>query len=182
MTSKQVRRIYAELPTIDCKGECWPFCSPIRSITSDVEWQQMIEHHGGEPEPSHPDLCAFLKNGRCTVYKARPAICRFWGIVQTMQCPWGCKPSPRYLTVWEMHQYLYRIRTGASPAEARNAITFFTRGISAYNNYSASVEATVRSWTPTVRKALMELQQQGRTEALGPFAMEALDFLNKEQD
>ena len=32
-------------------------------------------------------------HGRCTVYAARPMICRLWGVAQGMACPWGCQPT-----------------------------------------------------------------------------------------
>lgn len=35
---------------------------------------------------------------RCSAYDKRPMICRLWGVVETMKCPHGCRPSPRYLT------------------------------------------------------------------------------------
>lgn len=41
--------------------------------------------------------CTMLKHGRCSVYSARPVICRLWGVVPSMPCPWGCKPE-RMLT------------------------------------------------------------------------------------
>ncbi len=44
--------------------------------------------------------CPLLKRGRCTVYRQRPMVCRLWGCVASMPCPWGCRPA-RFLTVEE---------------------------------------------------------------------------------
>ena len=42
--------------------------------------------------------CSMLApNGRCTVYSLRPLVCRMWGVVRAMPCPWGCEPE-RWLT------------------------------------------------------------------------------------
>jgi hypothetical protein len=31
------------------------------------------------------------------VYTIRPTICRLWGVIDALACPWGCKPDPGYL-------------------------------------------------------------------------------------
>lgn len=38
---------------------------------------------------------------RCAVYDVRPLICRLWGAVEDMPCPYGCTPEPRFLTTQE---------------------------------------------------------------------------------
>ena len=30
---------------------------------------------------------------RCAVYEVRPMICRLWGLVERMPCPFGCRPE-----------------------------------------------------------------------------------------
>jgi hypothetical protein len=37
--------------------------------------------------------CPALKDGRCSVYDVRPTLCRLWGVVEDMPCPWGCVPD-----------------------------------------------------------------------------------------
>jgi Fe-S-cluster containining protein len=41
--------------------------------------------------------CTMLKGGRCLGYEARPLVCRLFGVVPKMKCPWGCEPE-RWLT------------------------------------------------------------------------------------
>lgn len=53
--------------------------------------------------------CHKLRNGRCTVYEDRPASCRLWGVVESMECPWGCRPE-KMLTFEEGHEILRRVR------------------------------------------------------------------------
>jgi hypothetical protein len=43
--------------------------------------------------------------GRCSIYEDRPTICRLWGVVESMPCPWGCRPD-RYLTDEQGHALL----------------------------------------------------------------------------
>lgn len=63
---------------------------------SRVEWQSVCRTAGEERKAEGLD-CPLLENERCSVYEVRPMICRLWGLVESMPCPWGCKPD-RYLT------------------------------------------------------------------------------------
>ena len=36
-------------------------------------------------------------DGRCQAYELRPLICRLWGAVDWLPCPWGCKPDGGWL-------------------------------------------------------------------------------------
>jgi len=105
--TKNLDALYGELPKINCQGKCQESCGPI--FMSGPEWQRIIRRLGYEPK-GRPDLtCPMLKSdGKCSVYHIRPAICRLWGIVDVMPCPWGCKPE-RYLTKMEGHAFLNRI-------------------------------------------------------------------------
>lgn len=49
-------------------------------------------------------------DGRCSVYKHRPLICRLFGVVKKLQCPFGCEPS-RWLSDEEAFKMLEQIRT-----------------------------------------------------------------------
>jgi hypothetical protein len=103
---EQLATLYAELPTIDCAGKCAESCGPI--MMGRVEWQNMCRA-GGERYAGNDLTCPYLEQERCTVYAARPLICRLWGIVETMPCLWGCVPS-RYLTHEEGHKFIARAR------------------------------------------------------------------------
>jgi hypothetical protein len=83
-----------------CKGLCAESCGPIEA--SQAERRLLTSH--GVRLPSIEDAlmdmlaggdgnCPALKDGRCTVYDVRPTICRLWGVVEGMPCPWGCKPK-----------------------------------------------------------------------------------------
>ena len=92
--------VYAELPTIACKGLCQESCGPIvqaRSLTT----QELLrmQDAGGErrgKQRRRPLTCPYLtaedETGRCSIYEERPAVCRLWGIVDSplMRCPHGC--------------------------------------------------------------------------------------------
>lgn len=117
--------LYAELPTIACKGQCWDSCGPISM--SRIEWLRITTRLGYTPrqqiDPERPETltCPMLKDHRCSVYELRPMICRLWGIVESMPCPWGCRPQPRYLTHREGHDFLLRAELAHRPSRQERA-------------------------------------------------------------
>lgn len=116
--------LYAEVPHLPCKQKCASSCGPI--LMSYVEWQRIIKKLGYEPKAPPPNPldprtmnCPMLKGGLCSVYAMRPMICRLWGVVETMPCPWGCQPE-RMLTTREGYVLLQRAAIlGAQNEEER---------------------------------------------------------------
>lgn len=104
-----LEEIYAQVPQIpDCDGRCALSCGPIEMFDrerarivargvriSDAETAIRVSDAADETF-----YCEALKDGRCTVYDIRPLICRIWGAVEDMRCPFGCVPE-RYLTAEE---------------------------------------------------------------------------------
>jgi uncharacterized protein len=98
--------LYAELPTIACQGLCERSCGPIPLTTHERARVRRALHRQITCEP--PDYnCSALVAKRCSVYATRPMICRLWGLVEGMRCPWGCVPE-RVLTDAEGARYLAR--------------------------------------------------------------------------
>lgn len=138
MSKAALRRLYDELPTIECQGKCQDSCGPIGM--SDEEYERICRHLGrpisdaGKADqgvriwPPPPDLtCPLLGvDGRCTIYRLRPLICRLWGVVESMPCPYGCRPQPRYLTNREGFVLLQRA-DGMTAAEAEAFIGYGER-------------------------------------------------------
>lgn len=101
-----IEALYAELPKIECQGKCAESCGPVPM--GRVEWQRVCRA-GGERKGNPLTLvCPYLEEERCSVYEVRPLLCRLWGIVETMECPWGCKPE-RYLTREEGYALMERL-------------------------------------------------------------------------
>jgi Fe-S-cluster containining protein len=63
-----------------------------------------------EIKPPKPQgtFCPYLDMAtkRCTVHPRRPMICRLYGMTEDLRCPFGCKPTPRYLTRDEARYYV----------------------------------------------------------------------------
>jgi hypothetical protein len=108
--------LYRELPTLDCQRQCQDCCGPI--AMSRVEWQRICRKLGHVPRGADDLVCPMLQQGLCSVYHIRPVICRLWGVTETLPCPWGCQPQPRYLTHEEGLVYCARADYISDPEHA----------------------------------------------------------------
>lgn len=107
-TARRLDALYATLPKLECKGLCAHSCIP---ITVAPEERNRIRREHGVELPEADELfaqgcttCVALQDGRCSVYDARPMICRLWGIDETMRCPHGCIPEGGWLPLLESHR------------------------------------------------------------------------------
>lgn len=78
---------------------------------SGAEWDRVVDVIGIEPRPT-PDQerrlrCPMLDEARglCSIYEQRPLICRLFGLVEGMRCPYGCIPD-RWLTDAEAYELM----------------------------------------------------------------------------
>lgn len=104
--------LYAELPSIECRGKCWDSCGPIGM--TGVEHRRLREAGAEVPNntifpPPPGSLCpALTMFNQCGVYEIRPLICRLWGLIEgVLPCTYGCRPD-RYLTDAEAHEFIAR--------------------------------------------------------------------------
>lgn len=95
-----LEEIYAKIPKLECRQQCGQaFCGPVCMTVPERE--RMLNLMGWERLPltesglSCPCLDPITKT--CNAYEARPLICRLWGTVKRLSCPYGCQPS-RWLT------------------------------------------------------------------------------------
>src|SRR5882724_110718 len=95
MAAENIALVYALVPKIACKGKCVEACGPISASPREREF---FERNSGK---KFPDAVKMLKEkqldcphldplGRCTVYEFRPLVCRLFGVVPEMPCPFGC--------------------------------------------------------------------------------------------
>ena len=98
-----LQELYERVPEIpDCDGRCWISCGPVGM--SDRELRRIRD--AGYPVASFEQAkmkaethwCEALTSGkRCAVYSLRPLVCRLWGAVESMKCPYGCVPEGGWL-------------------------------------------------------------------------------------
>nr|MDQ4040425.1 YkgJ family cysteine cluster protein [Actinomycetota bacterium] len=110
--AQRLDALYAELPSLECKGKCWKCCGKVLMAPGERE---RISREGGVDIPTvaemrreHRELCVALKDHRCTVYDVRPLVCRLWGIEETMRCPYGCVPEGGWMTTEEATHFRLR--------------------------------------------------------------------------
>ena len=118
--------LYAELPELDCLGACWDSCG---RITMTSQEHQRTEAAGvAIPEgrlSDPPSVCpALTMLHQCSVYPARPMICRLWGLVESMRCNYGCLPKDgrSLLSDAETYEYLARAHDAAGEHEQAEAV------------------------------------------------------------
>jgi Fe-S-cluster containining protein len=119
--------LYAELPSLECRGLCWHSCGPVDM--SDTERERIAERGVTIPRYDRAgaeryqatgtvEACPALGPFRtCGVHEIRPMICRLWGSTETMRCPFGCRPS-RELTEAESYALLERSREAGGVEDA----------------------------------------------------------------
>jgi hypothetical protein len=107
--------LYRQLPSLECRGECHSSCGPI--AMTQVERRRIVKRTGGHDpgtvfetlgNDTVTDLrCSLLQpDNRCGVYAIRPMICRLWGIIDALACPWGCVPEGGHLSYRDGHMFL----------------------------------------------------------------------------
>lgn len=104
----QLDTLYAQLPRLECKRLCQDCCGPVPM--SRLEWARIVQRLGHAPQGDESLVCPMLVRGSCRVYTIRPIMCRLWGLVQAMACPFGCVPE-RWLTDKEASRFIRRALT-----------------------------------------------------------------------
>jgi hypothetical protein len=113
--------LYATLPRLDCQKKCSECCGPVAMTRLEAKRINQVAEIRTFPLPAtHEDrnfgmyrcvvvqedlTCPLLKDGLCSVYAIRPAICRLWGLVPKMKCPHGCEPE-RWITKEEEFAFI----------------------------------------------------------------------------
>lgn len=113
---RQLYAIYNALPKIECKGLCHTDCGLVDVMPIEDFNVKMFNRINGFPQKhflntsnqkvirhyknKHTDendgcvTCPYLtEDKKCSIYHARPLICRLYGVAQRLQCPHGCVPE-----------------------------------------------------------------------------------------
>jgi Fe-S-cluster containining protein len=93
----RLQELYDQLPTIACRGLCSDSCGP--APASIRERDRMERASGQRFTCGVGATCSMLdEHRRCSVYELRPLVCRMWGVMESMRCPYGCKPDGEYVS------------------------------------------------------------------------------------
>lgn len=106
----QLDALYAELPEIECRGQCWDSCTTIDM--TPPERARIADAGYDIPEVRGLSVCpALTMFHQCAVYEVRPLICHLFGVAEGLTCNFGCQPT-RLLTrreVFELQARAYDI-------------------------------------------------------------------------
>lgn len=112
--AEKLQRIYDRLPKIECKQKCQDACSFIittkreqKEISKELNYNPFTKvnyNHYALFDIEKDSSCKMLNKdksdpncGNCSIYYMRPLICRLFGLVKKMRCPFGCVPE-RWIT------------------------------------------------------------------------------------
>ncbi len=106
----EIDAIYASLPTIECRGECWDSCGSIGM--SRLEQHRIATRYGKilPLQAAFNGLCpALTMLGRCSIYADRPLICRLFGLTPAMRCNFGCVPDGGHMAERDSYLLIARV-------------------------------------------------------------------------
>lgn len=87
--ARSVDQIYASIPDVGCTGRCFECCSFIGTWEAE---KRRLRSKGISLPQIHEAPCHHLDwKNQCGIYENRPLICRLYGVIPQLQCPFGCK-------------------------------------------------------------------------------------------
>lgn len=115
MRSLSLGKIYGKIPELKCIEGCTECCGSTSSLEEEGEYvypfnrtlwskiearniRKWLKKKGvKERLVKNPlDPCPYIENGKCLIYPVRPLMCRLFGVVDDLKCPY-VKPK-FYLT------------------------------------------------------------------------------------
>lgn len=103
-TVRALDAVYAQVPTIECRGDCADTCTrfptvrPERRRVEAASGIEFPEYHEGDRERGPLPPCPLLTwAGQCSVHPIRPLLCRLWGVSELFPCNYGCRVDGGHL-------------------------------------------------------------------------------------
>jgi hypothetical protein len=112
--SSKLQALYQAIPTFTCRPGCNDCCGPVPFAKE--EWKEVKIKRQGQPNCI---TCAYSENGGCSIYEARPFMCRLFGAseVPSLVCEHGCGPEkPLSVKQTQILTDRYRKIAGDTPA------------------------------------------------------------------
>lgn len=83
--AKTIKYLRKQIPSFQCKEGCSDCCGPVPF--SNWEWEQVKDQ-----KLTTSLTCPYATKNGCEIYEQRPILCRLFGVVEKMKCPYGCGP------------------------------------------------------------------------------------------
>jgi Fe-S-cluster containining protein len=82
---RKLEELYARIPKFDCRRSCCECCGPV--VWSRAEWERLPEYLRRNTSSA---TCPYLRHdGKCEIYDRRPLMCRLYGAVRRLACPYN---------------------------------------------------------------------------------------------
>lgn len=104
---EQLQKLYDRLPKVKCRGLCTEACGPL--MFTQLEADVIKAKFGRSIGCDASMTCTALSEGRCTIYEARPYVCRAYGAVERLECPHGCKPEKGVMSDEQSEKLFHQI-------------------------------------------------------------------------
>lgn len=120
---KELEMIYALIPDrVDCKDNCAECCGLIYWTKAeeinireylkehDMEYVNMGKEQGYRHFIEDMKPCPYLDKDtdRCKIYPVRPSVCRLYGLVEEMECPYN--PDVKRLSIAKEKEIDFRLK------------------------------------------------------------------------
>ena len=86
MSAKVHKALDARIPSFKCKEGCTECCGPVPFSAWEQAQVKVEPGRLGRP-------CPYLGETGCLIYENRPLMCRLYGTVPEMKCPYKCRPE-----------------------------------------------------------------------------------------
>jgi len=105
MPNKRLEELFEQIPKFQCEEDCAGCCGPVFwSRAEDQLINEWLSKRGMKKKKRYIKLdtstvnkvditCPYIQNARCQIYPVRPLICRLYGAVEELKCPFGCGPE-----------------------------------------------------------------------------------------
>lgn len=98
MYENEISELYKQIPSSVCRSGCSECCTNMIQLSPSEERRIGGYEWNGK--------CSHLIDGKCSVYKDRPFVCRIYGTNELMRCD-GCK-SGKYLSEGEVTELIHK--------------------------------------------------------------------------
>jgi len=88
----RLHSLYGRIPGFACREGCVQCCENLIQALPE-ECSRVSDAPAYGSSPLGKAFCRHLTATGCSVYPARPLLCRLFGSAETMPCPHGCGPE-----------------------------------------------------------------------------------------
>lgn len=112
---KTIKYLRKQIPSFLCLKGCTECCGLI--FFSSWEWDQVKDK-----KMVTNITCPYASNKGCDIYEQRPIICRLFGTVPKLKCPYGCGPfkllsKKKEIEIMALYNYILNLQ-GVHPTQS----------------------------------------------------------------